>query len=70
MMMGNEWETYLTIAWLALWFMFPIGMFISVSFLDKTTDDGHQDINLSERPKIKSSKPTKGFHLPHWGLKH
>lgn len=36
--MGSTIEVILTIIALSFWFLFPIGMFISVSKLDKTTD--------------------------------
>lgn len=36
--MGNTIEVILTIIALSFWFLFPIGMFISVSHVDKNTD--------------------------------
>lgn len=36
--MGNTLEVVLTIIGLSFWFLFPIGMFLSVSKLDKNTD--------------------------------
>ncbi len=36
--MGNTLEIVLTIIGLSFWFLFPIGMFLSVSRLDKNTD--------------------------------
>lgn len=36
--MGSTIEVILTIIGLSFWFLFPIGMFISVSKVDKNTD--------------------------------
>lgn len=36
--MGNTLEIVLTILGLSFWFLFPIGMFLAVSRIDKNTD--------------------------------
>lgn len=43
--MGNTIEVVLTIIGLSFWILFPIGMFLSVSHIDKNTD---QLIRLEE----------------------
>ena len=73
--MGNDWETFLTVGWLALWFLFPLGLFMSVSRLDKNSDQiirlepyEEEQVEDVEEPRIKER--SRGFHLPHWGLRH
>lgn len=36
--MGNEWEVFFTIFVLSLWVLFPAGVFLSMSHVDKNTD--------------------------------
>lgn len=44
--MGSPLEIILTVVVLSFWFLFPIGMFLSVSHVDKNTD---QIIRLAKR---------------------
>jgi hypothetical protein len=53
--MGNEWEVFLTIFVLSFWILFPVGMFLSMSHVDKNTD---QIIRL-EKLRHLSLKPAK-----------
>lgn len=54
--MGNTIEVVLTIIGLSFWILFPIGMFLSVSHIDKNTD---QLIRLEElrHKSVDSQKP-------------
>lgn len=65
--MNNEWEVFLTIFILCFWFLFPIGVFLSVSHVDKNTD---QIIRLeslrhesSEPEAIKTIEPSEPVTL-------
>lgn len=50
--MGNTIEIILTIIGLSFWFLFPVGIFLSVSKLDKNTD---QVIRLNH-PKLEQAE--------------
>lgn len=50
--MGSTIEIILTIIGLSFWFLFPIGIFVSVSKLDKNTD---QVIHLNH-PKLEQTE--------------
>ena len=65
--MGNEWEMYFTIGWLALWFLFPVGIFLSVGRLDRNTDELEQ---LAKKPVKKPSRARSGFHIPRLEPRH
>ncbi len=53
--MGNDWEAYLAIGWLAIWFVFPLGMFLSVHNLDQQTDGLHQVARLASIPDVREA---------------
>lgn len=57
--MEKEWEVYFTIGALCLWFLFPMGVFLSVARLDKNTDQiarleklRHVSLPIEEPPKV------------------
>jgi hypothetical protein len=56
--MGNDWEVAFTIFVLALWILFPAGMFFSMSHVDKNTD---QIIRLE---KLRHSPTNQGNAEP------
>lgn len=64
--MGNEWEVFFTIAWLGIWLLFPLGLFLSVGSLDKNSDEleqlkAHPDVGDYHFSKIK-----KPLHFYQW----
>jgi len=71
--MGNEWEMFFMVGWLAIWFLFPIGLFLSAAKLDQDTDQLHHILKLREKPslqvprsEIKEVRAKFRFHLPHF----
>lgn len=68
--MGHPMEVLFVIGCLSLWVLFPIGIFLSVSHVDKNTD---QVIRLEKlrhtsmpEPRRVSKPKASGFHLPQW----
>lgn len=71
----NDAVVIFTIIGMALWVLFPIGMFISVSHVDKNTDQviqlGHlrhhsepdESFKMPERPSRKPHRFNLGFHF-------
>jgi hypothetical protein len=59
--MGNTLEVILTIIAMSFWILFPIGMFMSVSRLDKNTDQVVKLEHLRTGPveEEKSQKPIR-----------
>ncbi len=75
--MDVDLEVLLTIATMALWLLFPIGLFFSVGYLDRTTHGSEQHIHLEDKldvePHEEDEAPSRGFHLPPWlhgGMRH
>jgi hypothetical protein len=64
--MGSMIEIILTILGLSFWFLFPIGMFLSVSRVDKNTDQVVRLEHLRHHPvepvEVKKVKPEERFH--------
>lgn len=54
--MDKDWETFFTIGWFALWFLFPIGIFLSVGRLDKNSDELEQIKDLRVDPPVKAPR--------------
>ena len=68
--MSLDFEIIITLATMALWLLFPIGIFFSVGYLDRTTEGHDQHVSLENKL---DSKPREGFHFPHWlhwGMRH
>jgi hypothetical protein len=68
--MDNVWVIYLTIIVLACWIIFPVGMFLSVSHVDKNTDQlirleklRHQSV---VRTPHRQSKEQRWQQSRHW----
>lgn len=60
--MGNIVEVILTIIGLSFWILFPIGMFLSVSHIDKNTDQIIRLEKLRHKPQEESlEKEEKQF---------
>lgn len=58
-------EVILTIVALSFWFLFPIGMFLSVSQLDKNTEKiVASKIQEQVKPSFKESKRSFDWHHP------
>jgi hypothetical protein len=71
--MGSPVEIILTVIVLSFWFLFPIGMFLSVSHVDKNTDQiirlGHRRHDSMEpsEPEPYDRKPLyKNRNPKHW----
>jgi len=70
-MITSPFEVILTVIALSFWFLFPIGIFLSVSKLDKNTDQLISLGHLSQRPtdEFKASshilrdRPVREFSL-------
>lgn len=65
--MGHPMEVLFVIGCLALWVLFPIGIFLSVSHVDKNTDqlirlEKLRHTSLPEPRRV--FKPKEGFHRP------
>lgn len=52
--MGNDWEVAFTIFVLSLWILFPVGMFLSMSHVDKNTDQIIRLEKLRHFPKTQA----------------
>lgn len=68
--MSYDWEMILTIAWLALWFLFPLGIFLSVGRLDHNSDELDQIKGLRVGPSVKAVKTRSHFHIPRLVSRH
>lgn len=81
--MGNPFEVAFVIGWFALWFLFPIGVFLSVAHVDKNTDQlirleklRHQPLTDLDFHQIHKVTTRPGFFGQHWdftfgrGLRH
>lgn len=68
--MAYDWEVILTIGWFALWFLFPLGIFLSVGRLDKDSDELEQIKDLRVDPPVKSVKTRSSFHIPRLVSRH
>jgi hypothetical protein len=68
--MAYDWEMILTIGWFALWFLFPLGIFLSVGRLDKDSDELDQIKDLRVDPPVKPAKTRSSFHVPHLVSRH
>lgn len=63
--MGSTIEIILTIIGLSFWFLFPIGMFISVSKVDKNTDQVIRLEHLRQEQTVSERKaPTRPVFKP------
>lgn len=67
--MGSTIEVILTIIAMSFWILFPIGMFISVSHVDKNTDQVVRLGHLRHQPKAEM-KPDKPIYRPHFDWHH
>ncbi len=66
--MGSTLEMVLTIIGLSFWILFPIGMFLSVSHVDKNTDqvirlDKLKHYSETEPPKVDSYRKYSARHF-------
>lgn len=71
--MGSTIEVILTIIAMSFWILFPIGMFISVSHVDKNTDQVVRLEHLRHGPvetERKVSTPAKPVYRPHFDWHH
>ena len=68
--MAYDWEMILTIGWFTLWFLFPLGIFLSVGRLDKNSDELDQIESLRVDPPVKPAKTRSGFHIPRLVSRH
>lgn len=71
--MGSPVEIILTVIVLSFWFLFPIGMFLSVSHVDKNTDQiirlGHHRHDSMDPPEPYDRKPLyKNRNIRNWKL--
>lgn len=63
--MGSTIEIILTIIGLSFWFLFPIGMFISVSKVDKNTDQVIRLEHLRQEQTVSDKRtPTRPVFKP------
>ena len=51
--MNGPWEVIITVAVLASFFLFPVGIFLSVARLDRDTDQRFHLFKLRSRPFIR-----------------
>lgn len=70
--MGNTIEVILTIIAMSFWILFPIGMFISVSHLDKNTDQVVRLEHLRHEPEMpmKPAQSVQPVYRPHFDWHH
>jgi hypothetical protein len=59
--MGSTIEVVLTIIAMSFWFLFPIGMFISVSHVDKNTDQVVRLEHLRHHPVDERVRPRAAY---------
>lgn len=67
--MGSTIEVILTIIAMSFWILFPIGMFLSVSKLDKNTDQVVRLENLRHEP-VAPQRSTQQIYRPHFDWHH
>lgn len=70
--MGSTIEVILTIIAMSFWILFPIGMFLSVSHLDKNTDQVVRLEHLRHEPDttVKQVRPEQPIFRPHFDWHH
>lgn len=68
--MDKDWEMFLTIGWFALWFLFPLGIFLSVGRLDKDSDELDQIKGLRVDPPLKKNQARTTPKIPHLVARH
>lgn len=59
--MSSPWDVIFTVAVLASFFLFLIGVFVSVARIDRDTDQRFHLLKLRRRPFIRL--PARGGHL-------
>jgi hypothetical protein len=76
-MFSDTFEVILTITALSFWILFPLGMFISVSHVDKNTDqiirfNSHRHFATHEyeesEPTFKLKRPEPNYHGKNYWL--
>ena len=72
--MGSTIEVILTIIAMSFWILFPIGMFLSVSHVDKNTDQVVRLENLRHEPvdevNVKPVQTAQPVYRPHFDWHH
>ncbi len=70
-------EVVLTIIAMSFWILFPIGMFLSVSHVDKNTDQivrldhlRHESVEEDKKPRQVQEKTHWDWHHPILGFRH